>query len=133
MNIFKRKDIFKVESEPVDPECMRDPKTAQEFFNRGMAYYARKEYSNAEKDMLKAISLDRNYIDPHYGLGMIRKAQKNNEEAIQAFQHTLDLLEQKEGEQNPTIDMLKRLAKGHINEISQGDWDLEEEVWKRIE
>lgn len=130
MKIFKRKDIFKVESEPVDPEEFRKPKTAQEYFNRGMAYYARKEFNEGGDDMLKAISLDRNYVDAHYGLGMILKAQNKKEEAIQAFQQVVKLLNEKE-ENNPSVDMLKRLAKGHINEISQGDWDLEAEVWKR--
>jgi tetratricopeptide (TPR) repeat protein len=133
MKIFKRKEIFMVESEELNPEEFAEPKTAKEYFNRGMAFYARNQYREAENDMIKAISLDRNYIDAHYGLGMIRKAQDKKEEATQAFQQTLELLDQEEDEKNATIDMLKRLAKGHINEITLGDWDLEKEVWKRTE
>jgi tetratricopeptide (TPR) repeat protein len=131
MKIFKRKAIFKVESEQLNPEEIAEPNTAKEFLNRGMVFYARKQYSEAESDMLKAISLDRNYIDAHYSLGMIHKAQDKKEEATQAFQQTLKLLDQEKNEKNSTIDMLKRLAKGHINEITLGDWDLEKEVWKR--
>jgi tetratricopeptide (TPR) repeat protein len=133
MKIFKRKEIFKVESEAVQPEDYSEPKTAEEFFNRGMAFYARKKYGEAEDDMLKALSLDRNYIDAHYSLGMVHKAQGKKEEAIEAFQKTLNLLGDPNNEQNSKYDMLKRLAKGHINEISIGDWDLEKEVWKRTE
>jgi tetratricopeptide (TPR) repeat protein len=98
-----------------------------------MAFYARKQYVEAENDMLQAISLDRNYIDAYYGLGMIHKAQDKKEDAINDFQKSLNLLEQGEGETNSRVDMLKRLAKGHINELSHGDWDLEKEVWKREE
>jgi tetratricopeptide (TPR) repeat protein len=133
MNIFKRKEIFKVESEEVKPEELAEPNNAEEFFNRGMAFYARKQFEEAEKDMLKAISIDQDFYDAHYSLGMIRKAQDRKDEATQAFQHTLFLLEQMEDQKNPRIDMLKKLAKGHINEINIGDWDLEKEVWKREE
>lgn len=133
MKIFKKKEIFKVESGLVHPEKYTEPTTPKEFLNRGMAFYARKQFSEAEKDMLQALTLDRNYIDAYYSLGMIHKAQDKKEEAIQAFQKTLDLLEQEGIEKDATVDMLKRLAKGHINEISQGDWDLEKEVWKRTE
>lgn len=131
MKLFRRKEIYKVESEPVDPGKFQEPKTAQEFLNRGMAFYARDQYDNAENDIRKAISMDRKYIDAFYSLGMILKAQKRNDEAIEAFQQTLDYLGGKEGEHNPKKDMLRRLAKGHVNEISLGDWNLEEEVWKR--
>lgn len=133
MKLFKRKEIYKVESEELNPEEFTEPKTAKEYFNRGMAFYARNQYSEAEGDMLKAISLERNYVDAYYGLGMIRKAEEKKDEAIQAFQQTLDLLEQDKDEKNISNDMLKRLAKGHINEIKLGDWGLEKEVWKRAE
>lgn len=131
MKIFKRKEIYKVESEEVNPEELSEPKTAKEYFNRGMAHYARNQYSEGVSDMRKAISLDREYIDAYYGLGMILKAQDNKEDATKAFNQTLDLLEKKKDEKNVAIDMLKRLAKGHINEINLGDWDLQTEIWKR--
>jgi len=133
MKIFRRKEIFKVESEELNPDEFSEPKSAKEYFNRGMAFYARNQYDEAANDMLKAISLDRNNIDAHYGLGMVRKAQDEKEEATKAFQETLKLLEQEKDEKQASIDMLKRLAKGHINEIMLGDWDLEKEVWKRSE
>jgi hypothetical protein len=51
---------------------------------------------------------------------MIHKAQDKKDEATQAFQQTLKLFDQEKGEKNASIDMLKRLAKGHINEITLG-------------
>ena len=130
--LFKKKEIFKVKSVPVDPSKMGEPSTADEYQKRGMAYYARKQYSDAETDLRKAVSLDSNNIDSYYSLGMVLKALNNKEEAIEAFQKVLNLIGATPGVNSTKNDMLKRLALGHINEISQGDWNLEKEIWKHV-
>ena len=130
--LFKKKEIFKVKSLPVDPASMGEPKTVDEFQKRGMAYYARKQFAEAEADLKKAISLDSNSIDSFYSLGMVLKANNCKDEAVAAFKKVIDLIHARSGPSETRYDMLRRLALGHVNELTQGDWNLEKEIWKRI-
>jgi tetratricopeptide (TPR) repeat protein len=130
--LFKKKEIFKVKSVPVDPVSMEQPASAAEYQRRGMAYYARKQFDAAEADLKKAISLDGNHIDSFYSLGMVFKAQDRKDEAVEAFKQVLALLAASSDAGKANNDMLRRLALGHINEITQGDWNLEKEIWKHI-
>lgn len=130
--LFKKKEIFKVKSVPLDPASMGEPATANEFLKRGIAFYARKQFSAAEVDLKKAISLDSNNLDSYYSLGMVQKALKQKEDAAVAFKHVLDLIPANPASDNTKNDMLRRLALGHINEMAQGDWNLEKEIWKHI-
>ena len=131
--LFKKKEIFKVKSIELDPTNMGEPTSADEFQKRGMALYARKQYTDAEVDLKKAISLDSNHIDSYYSLGMVLKALDRKEEAIAVFTQVLNLLGTQTGSNTSKHDMLRRLALGHINEMTQGDWNLEKEIWKHIE
>jgi len=128
-----KKEIFKVSSKEVDPAEIANPTTAQDFFRRGMAYYARKQYDQAISDLKKANSLDAAMVDAYYSLGMVYKALSNKEESVKAFQQALDLITSSQGKTRVTNDMLRRLALGHINEQTQGDWNLEKEIWQHIE
>jgi tetratricopeptide (TPR) repeat protein len=130
--LFKKKEIFKVKSLPVDPASMAVPTSAGEYQRRGMAYYARKQFSEAEADLKKAISLDGTYTDSFYSLGMVLKALNRKEDSIAAFNQALELIKANPEASSTKYDMLRRLALGHINEISQGDWNLEKEIWKHI-
>ena len=131
--LFAKKEIFKVKSMPVDPTSMGEPATADELQRRGMAYYARKQYAQAEADLKKAISLDSTHIDSYYSLGMVYKAVDRKEEAVVAFNHVIELIVTNPGADSTKNDMLRKLALGHMNEINQGDWNLEKEIWKHIE
>ena len=131
--MFKKKEIFKVKSIIIDPSVMRNLTTADEFLKRGMAYYARKQYENAEKDLRTAISLNEELIDAYYSLGMVLKAAFQEDEAVQAFEKVLDLLNSGLVKNSDQLAMLRRLAKGHINEIKTGDWNLEKEIWQRVQ
>ena len=133
--LFKKKEIFKVKSLPVDPAGMGEPKTVDDFQKRGMAYYARKQFKDAEADLKKAVSMNENNIDAYYSLGMVLKAANQNDEAVAAFNHVINIITTK-NEANAwgtKYDMLRRLALGHVNEMTQGDWNLEKEIWKHIE
>jgi tetratricopeptide (TPR) repeat protein len=131
--MFKKKEIFKVKSIIVDPSVMRNLTTADEYLKRGMAYYARKQYENAEKDLRTAISLNEELIDAYYSLGMVLKAAFRKDEAVQAFEKVLDLLNSGLVKNSDQLAMLRRLAKGHVNEIKTGDWNLEKEIWQRVQ
>ena len=84
-------------------------------------------------DFKQAITLDENMVDAHYSLGMVLKALGRKEEAIAAFQKVVDLVTPDVGSGNVSADMLRKLALGHKNELTQGDWNLEKEIWKHID
>jgi tetratricopeptide (TPR) repeat protein len=128
--LFKKKEIFKVKSVPVDPSKMADPVTVDDYQKRGMAYYARNRNKEAEADLKKAVSMDSNNIDAYYSLGMVLKAMDSKDEAVEAFNQVVKLILAKQGTREVKYDMLRRLALGHINELTTGDWNLEEEIWK---
>ena len=128
--MFKKREIFKVKSVPVDPATMTPPTSAQDYFQRGMAYYARKSYAEAEKDLKQSITLDPKGVEGHYRLGMVFKAQNKKDEAIQEFKTVIDLLDAQDDLESTHDQILRRLALGHLNEVSQGDWNLEKEIWK---
>jgi tetratricopeptide (TPR) repeat protein len=129
--MFKKREIFKVKSEPVDPDSFKQPKTAEDFSHRGMAYYARKAYAEAEKDLRQAIALDAKEIEGHYRLGMVLKALDKKDEAIKEFKIVIELLDAQTDLPPAKYEMLRRLSLGYVNEISHGDWNLETEIWKR--
>jgi tetratricopeptide (TPR) repeat protein len=130
--LFKKKEIFKVKSLPVDPSNMGEPSTVDEYQKRGMAFYARKQFKEAEADLRKAILMDGNSIDSFYSLGMVLKAMNRKDDAVVAFKQALDLISAIPNEKTTKYDMLRRMALGHVNEMTQGDWNLEKEIWKHI-
>jgi tetratricopeptide (TPR) repeat protein len=130
--LYMKKEIYKVKSLPIDPNKMDQPTTAAEFQLRGMAFYARKQHIAAEDDLKKAILLDANNIDSWYSLGMVLKATDRKKEAVEAFNQVLNMVGAKVESTNTKNDMLRRLALGHINSMTQGDWNLEKEIWQRI-
>jgi tetratricopeptide (TPR) repeat protein len=133
MKLFKKKEIFKVKSVPFDPTTMANPATAAEYHRRGTAHYARKHYDPAVEDFKKAISLDENMVDAYYSLGMALKAIGRKEEAATAFRKVVDLISVESVSGSVAGDMLRKLALGHVNELIQGDWNLEKEIWKHID
>lgn len=112
---------------------MPEPDNPDDYVRRGYAFYSRKLYKDAEADFKQAISLKPEAVDAVYALGMTKKAQGSKEEAINAFRQAIEMLESGVIEGRSRSEMLRRLALGHINEISIGDWNLEKEIWKRVE
>ncbi len=128
--LFKKREIFKVKSVPVDPASMDAPTTCDDYIKRGMAYYARKQYQEAEADLKKAISMNGDNIDSLYSLGMVLKAANRKDEAVAAFKQVISIIVSRPDAKEIKLDMLRRLALGHVNELTQGDWNLEKEIWK---
>jgi hypothetical protein len=63
---------------------------------------------------------------------MVYKALQQNGSSVLAFTQVLELLKNQPKVNKTKNDMLRRLALGHINSITQGDWNLEKEIWQRI-
>ncbi len=127
----KSKEIFQVKSVLVDPLSMDKPSKASEYLDRGMAFYARQKYAEAEADLQHAVTLDCNNIDAFYSLGMVLKGMQLRDNAVAAFSRAIELILAFPGAKTIRYDMLRRLALGHINQLTQGDWNLEKEIWKR--
>jgi lipoprotein NlpI len=130
MKLLRKKEVFKVKSVPLDPSSIVDPTRAEEFCRRGTAYYARKQFELAINDFKTAISLDGNMVDAYYGLGMVLKASNQKEGATAAFTKVVDLVAINTVQGKVNANMLRRLALGHVNELTEGDWNLEKEIWK---
>lgn len=131
--MLKKREILKVKSEPVDPFTMPSPTSAQDFYRRGMVYYARQHYTEAEQDLRQAIVLDPQDLEGHYRLGMVLKAVNKKDEAIKEFKLVVEFLDHQSSNLSPSkYRMIRRLALGHVNELEAGDWNLEKEIWHHI-
>lgn len=101
---------------------------------RGWAYHSRDFEEKAEADFRKVLDLDSESIDGNYVLGLILKAQRRNQEAVKYFKRTYELLEAGALEDKPArSEMIRRLSLAHINDLTEGDWKLEEEIWQHEE
>jgi tetratricopeptide (TPR) repeat protein len=117
MKFFRRKAEV-VSTAPTDPETIQAA-SVEEYFNRGMRFYALEKYDQAIADFKQALSMDATAVDPHYGLGLVYKAQGRNEEAAAAFKEVLGLIEK--GALDDKFDkknMLQRICKSHIRSLS---------------
>jgi tetratricopeptide (TPR) repeat protein len=117
-----------IETAISDPAAM-SAKTAADYASRGWLFYSNQKYEKAVDDFRHVLEEDRNEIDTWYGLGLSLKAAGASIDAVDAFGKVLELIGSLEDKQRANI--LGRLAKGQINQIKTGDWNLEKEVWKR--
>ena len=111
-----------------DPTTM-SAQTAFEYASRGWLFYSHKKFGKAVDDFRHGLEKEKNEIDTWYGLGLSLKAAGSGGEAVEAFSKVLALIVSLEDKQRANV--LGRLAKGQINQIKTGDWNLEKEVWKR--
>lgn len=114
-----------------NPNEMPQPNDLEGYVRRGWAFHSRSQEDKAEADFLRALSLDPESVDVQYALGLVYKAQGKKEQAIQAFKKTIALLDAGKVEDRARHEMLHRLSYGHVNELSTGDWNLEDQIWQR--
>ena len=112
-------------------EPVQDPQTYAEFYRLGWAQHGAGKNDAAEANLRKAVELDPASVDAHYALGLALRSQDRRREAVQSFQTVVDMIDASGTEHDARMTMVRRLAKGLINQIEKGDWDLEEEIWKR--
>lgn len=129
MSFFNKKNTATTPPElKADPTAIT-PQTAADYLKRGYAYYARQEFPQADEDFRKALALEPESAEAHYALGFNLKALGRKEEAVTAFQQALKYIDTLEEQNKVRAHMLARLAKGHINQIVKGDWDLRKDFW----
>jgi tetratricopeptide (TPR) repeat protein len=131
-NPFKKKTVQQVAVPPLTPEEIPAPTDHDGYVRRGWAYHARGKHQEAEQDIHQALKLDAESVDANYLLGLVMKAQGKNPEAVASFKRTIELIEAGKIEDKAKNEILHRLAKGHYNELTTGDWNLEKEIWQHI-
>ncbi len=135
MRFFKsnQKQVQRLaDNPPVDPDAMEQPTDPGSYILRGYAYYGTGRYAEAAEDFKRALDLDSTAVDAVYALGMCLKAAGKKEEAAAAFKKAIALIDQGVVADKSRARILRRLAKGHINEITNGDWNLEAEIWQHV-
>src|SRR5512141_1761544 len=101
-----------------DPEQL-SPESADDFLQRGWLFYNRQEYARAENDFRQSLQLRPDDLDAYYALGLALKFLGKQQESIQIFETVNDHSDQLPDHVRGA--MIKRLSKGHINQMTQGD------------
>jgi tetratricopeptide (TPR) repeat protein len=107
------------------PPIPSEPKTGDDFAQRGWSHYSKKEFFRAESDFRKALEFTPDHPDYLYGLALTLQASGRSQEAVQVFEKLVELLENPTEENKVRYLMLTRLACGHVNRIKTGDWKME--------
>lgn len=103
----------------------------EELLKSGWTLLGKGELDSAEEVFRKACMVDPKSIEAFYALGLVLKSEERKKDAITAFEHVIKLIEDKV-EKDPTrARMLRRLALGHVNQLRDGDWNLEKEIWQK--
>jgi tetratricopeptide (TPR) repeat protein len=105
------------------------PALPAEFVLRGWFYYFQKDYSKADADYRRALQERPDDLDTVYALALNLKAMGHTQEAVESFQ-TVNLLADRLADKL-RANIIKRISVGHINSMTQGNWNLEKEIWKR--
>ncbi len=95
----------------------RTPQTPEDYLNRGMAFYTRGQYPEAEADLQKALESRPGFVDAQYSLGLVLKAAGQKDKARDAFEKVLTLLEDVKQEDKVRASMLERLTKAHLETL----------------
>lgn len=129
LNPFRKKGGKQKEEEVYDPQGSDEPTDFDGFMRRGWFYHSLGENTQAESDFRRALSFSQESVDAHYALGLVLKTQGRKEDAVEAFNKSMGLIEQGKIEDPARKEMLRRLTLGHINELTKGDWNLEDHIW----
>jgi tetratricopeptide (TPR) repeat protein len=118
-----------IKTDVPDPALL-NPKSNDELIERGWLFYSHKEYTKAEIDLLKALDETPDNPDILYALGLNYKASGNNMKALESFENATRVLDKLED--RVRARMLLRLIHGQINQIKDGNWNLEKEIWHYV-
>ena len=130
-NLFKKKSTDEVKAEELSPGEMPEPGDVEGYMRRGWAYHTKGNQAEAEADFKQALMLDAESVDANYALGLTKKAQGEIEPALEYFRKAMNLIEAGKIDEGMQPEMIRRLTLGHINELTDGDWNLEDEIWHK--
>ncbi len=69
---------------PAEP--IADPKTADDYLQRGWTLHVQGDYTRSEQDFRKALDIESNSPEATYAIGMSLKIQGKQKESIEYFQ-----------------------------------------------
>ncbi len=99
---------------PAEPD--EEAHSLDDFVRQGWVRHVNRDLTGAEQSFRTAMQKDPLSYEATYGLGMVLKLQNRKEDAIQAFQKTITLIQD-----NPNTDdyarktMLRHLSEAHIS------------------
>jgi len=99
-----------------------NPKSADAHANLGWGFYGEDKWDDAVREFDEALKLESGHIEALYGLALTRKCAGAKLEAVTSFNAAIAQLASLEDQTR--VNVLRRLAKGHINQIQSGDWKL---------
>ena len=128
-NPFKKRSGEAKETSEIELGEIKEPNDHDSFMQRGWAHHARGEEEKAESDFRRAVSFSPESVDANYAMGLIMKSQGKTQEAVELFEKTMELILQGKIEAHSKSEMMRRLTLAHINELTTGDWNLEDQIW----
>ena len=128
-NPFKKKSKEKEEAAEVAPGKFAEPTDFDGFMRRGWAFHTSGDQDRAESDFRRALSYSPESVDANFALGLVFKSQGMKDEALESIQKAMGLIEAGKIDGTARSEMMRRLTLGHINELSTGDWNLEDQIW----
>ena len=129
LNPFRKKSGQDEETKDSAPQEFSEPTGFDGFIRRGWANHSQGDQDQVEPDFRRTLSFSQDSIDANFALGLVLKTQDRKEDAVEAFNKTMGLIDQGKIEDHAKREMLRRLTLGHINELTIGDWNLEDEIW----
>jgi len=112
-----------------EPEKM-NPQNNEELVQRGWLFFSKQNYGKALDDFSNALIKDPDNADIIFALGLTYKANGAAQKAVETFEKVL--LHMDHYRDPVEARMLTRLVHGHINELKNGDWNLEKEIWHYV-
>lgn len=120
----KNKEVAKLSTlEEYRQAVAANPKSAEALANLGWELYGEGKWDEAVKTFNEALSLDAGYVDGLYGLALTEKLAGAKTEAVAAFDKAVALLAG-QSDDPARRKVLMRLARGHVNFIQSGHWNL---------
>ena len=112
-----------------DPEKIT-PQSNAELIQRGWLFFGKQNYAKALDDFSAALNHDPDNPDLLYALGLAHKCSGAPQKALETFEKVLLHLDKYEDAVEAR--MLQRMIHGHINQLKNGDWNLEKEIWHYV-
>ena len=106
---------------------LAEPAAGDALYESGWRHYMSENHPQAQEDFRRALELSPNHPAIFYALGLTLQASGQKQEAIQAFQKVVSLIENPPDELRDRATIMTRLANGHISRMTKGEWDMKDE------
>jgi tetratricopeptide (TPR) repeat protein len=119
------------ETDPIEAmkkELKRNPNEVESYLRLGWGYYSNADYEKASEIFSDGVDRFPEDVEILYALALALKKSGEESKALTNFRKVTLLAEKIEDQSR--AGMLRRLAIGHANVISDGDWNLADETWE---